>query len=199
MLDYAKPLANLIEELKQLPGIGAKSAQRIAFHILKSQTAEVDRLSDAIKHLKENLNLCEICGNITDVNPCKYCSDPARDAKLICVIEEPANITTIENTGRYRGTYHVLHGVLSPLQGVGPEHLRIGGLLDRIKKSGIEEVILATNPTAEGEATAFYLAKLLKPHGIRITRIATGIPVGSELDYVDAATVSRAIEGRREI
>lgn len=199
MLEYAKPLANLIDELKRLPGIGAKSAQRIAFHLLKSEAAEVDRLSDAIKHLKESLNLCEICGNITDENPCNYCSDPARDAKLICVIEEPANIATIENTGRYRGTYHVLHGVLSPLQGVGPEHLRIGSLLDRIKKTAVEEVILATNPTAEGEATAFYLAKLLKPHGIRISRIATGIPVGSELDYVDAATVSRAMEGRREI
>jgi len=198
MLEYAKPLANLIDELKQLPGIGAKSAQRIAFHLLKSEAEEVVRLSDAIQHLKENLNLCEICGNITDVNPCNYCSDPARDVKLICVVEEPANISTIENTGRYRGTYHVLHGVLSPLQGVSPEHLRIGGLLDRINKSDFEEVILATNSTAEGEATAFYLAKLMKPLGVRITRIATGIPVGSELDYVDTATISRALEGRRE-
>jgi len=199
MPEYAKPIARLIEELKRLPGIGPKSAQRIAFHLLKAEAAEAEQLAAAIQELKQSLRLCEVCNNVTDISPCGYCSDASRDSRLLCVVEEPGNIVPIEQTGRYRGHYHVLHGVLSPLQGIGPEQLRMANLLDRVRSGGVEEIILATNPTVEGEATALYLAKLLKPLGVRVTRIAMGIPVGGELEYADTATVSKAMEGRKEI
>ncbi|MBI1954761.1 MAG: recombination protein RecR [Acidobacteria bacterium] len=199
MPEYAKPMVRLIEELKRLPGIGSKSAQRIAFHLLKAEAAEAEQLAAAIRELKQSLRLCEVCNNVTDTSPCGYCSDASRDSRLLCVVEEPGNLVPIEQTGRYRGHYHVLHGVLSPLQGIGPEQLRMANLLDRVRSGGVEEVILATNPTVEGEATALYLAKLLKPLGVRVTRIAMGIPVGSELEYVDTATVAKAMEGRKEI
>ena len=199
MPEYAKPMARLIEELKRLPGIGPKSAQRIAFHLLKAEAAEAEQLAAAIRELKQSLRLCEVCNNVTDISPCGYCSDASRDSRLLCVVEEPGNIVPIEQTGKYRGHYHVLHGVLSPLQGIGPEQLRMANLLDRVRSGSVEEVILATNPTVEGEATALYLAKLLKPLGVRVTRIAMGIPVGGELEYADTATVSKAMEGRKEI
>ena len=199
MPEYAKPIARLIEELKRLPGIGPKSAQRIAFHLLKAEAAEAEQLAAAIQELKQSLRLCEVCNNVTDSSPCGYCADASRDSRLLCVVEEPGNIVPIEQTGRYRGHYHVLHGVLSPLQGIGPEQLRMANLLDRVRSGGVEEVILATNPTVEGEATALYLAKLLKPLGVRVTRIGMGVPVGSELEYADTATVAKAMEGRREI
>ena len=199
MPEYAKPMARLIEELKRLPGIGQKSAQRIAFHLLRAEAAEAEQLAAAIQELKQSLRLCEACNNVTDISPCGYCSDASRDSRLLCVVEEPGNIVPIEQTGRYRGHYHVLHGVLSPLQGIGPEQLRMANLLERARSGGVEEVILATNPTVEGEATALYLAKLLKPLGVRVTRIAMGIPVGGELEYADTATVSKAMEGRKEI
>ncbi|OFW08583.1 MAG: recombination protein RecR [Acidobacteria bacterium RIFCSPLOWO2_12_FULL_59_11] len=199
MPEYAKPIARLIEELKRLPGIGPKSAQRIAFHLLKAEAAEAEQLAAAIQELKQSLRLCEVCNNVTDSSPCGYCADASRDSRLLCVVEEPGNIVPIEQTGRYRGHYHVLHGVLSPLQGIGPGQLRMANLLDRVRSGGVEEVILATNPTVEGEATALYLAKLLKPLGVRVTRIGMGVPVGSELEYADTATVAKAMEGRREI
>ena len=199
MPEYAKPIARLIEELKRLPGIGPKSAQRIAFHLLKAEAAEAEQLAAAIQELKQSLRLCEVCNNVTDSSPCGYCADASRDSRLLCVVEEPGNIVPIEQTGRYRGHYHVLHGVLSPLQGIGPEQLRMANLLDRVRSGGVEEVILATNPTVEGEATALYLAKLLKPLGVRVTRIGMGVPVGGELEYADTATVAKAMEGRKEI
>ena len=202
MPEYAEPMARLIEELRRLPGIGPKSAQRIAFHLLKAEPEETERLADALRELKLRIRLCEVCNNFTDISPCAYCSDASRDARLLCVVEEPANIVPIEKTGTYRGRYHVLHGALSPLQGIGPEQLRIANLLERVKVSGgggVEEIIVATNPTVEGEATAFYLSKLLKPLGVRVTRIAMGIPVGGELEYTDSATVAKAMEGRKEL
>ena len=199
MPEYAGPLARLIDELKRLPGIGPKSAQRVVFHLLKTEAAEVEQLAAAIRDLKQSIRLCELCNNITDRSPCAYCADASRDARAVCVVEEPANILPIEKTGKYRGRYHVLHGVLSPLQGVGPDQLRIAGLLERLRGGEVEEVIVATNPTVEGEATAVYLSKLLKPLGVRVTRIALGLPVGGELEYADAATVAKAMEGRQEI
>lgn len=198
MPEYAKPMARLIDELKRLPGVGSKSAQRIAFHLLKMEDGEASDLAEAIRELKSSIRLCETCNNITESSPCAICNDVSRDARLLCVVEDSANIVPIEQTGRYRGRYHVLMGVLAPLQGVGPEQLRIEGLLDRVRSGGIEEVVVATNPTSEGEATAMYLAKLLKPLGARVTRIATGVPVGSELEYVDRATMARAMDGRKE-
>ena len=198
MPEYAKPMAKLIDELKHLPGLGAKSAQRIAFHLLKVEDGEADRLAEAIRELKASIRLCEVCNNITETSPCSICDDGSRDAQLLCVVEDSANIVAIEQTGRYRGGYHVLMGVLSPLQGVGPDQLRIDGLVNRVKQGGIQEVVMATNPTAEGEATALFLSKLLKPLGVRITRIATGVPVGSELEYVDRATMARAMDGRKD-
>jgi len=199
MPEYPEPMARLIEALRRLPGIGSKSAQRIAFHLLKADAEESERLAAALRDLKENIRLCETCNNFTDTSPCFYCADAARDSRLVCVVEEPANIVPIEKTGKYRGRYHVLHGVLSPLQGIGPDQLRIGNLLERVKSGGVEEVIVATNPTVEGEATAFYLSRLLKPLGVRVSRIAMGIPVGGELEYTDSATVAKAMEGRKEI
>lgn len=205
MPEYPEPMARLIEALRRLPGIGTKSAQRIAFHLLKADAEETESLASALRDLKENIRLCETCNNFTDTSPCLYCSDAARDSRLVCVVEEPANIVPIEKTNKYRGRYHVLHGVLSPLQGIGPDQLRIGNLLERIKSgsgsdgSRVEEVIVATNPTVEGEATALYLSRLLKPLGVRVSRIAMGIPVGGELEYTDSATVAKAMEGRREL
>jgi recombination protein RecR len=194
-----EPLARLVEQLQKLPGIGAKGAQRLAFHVLKNPREDAERLCEAIRDVKERVTYCSVCNNITDTDPCIFCTNPARDPRLICVVEEPQNVTVVEKTGGFRGTYHVLMGALSPLQGVGPDDLRIKGLLGRVGGGGVEEVILATNPTVEGEATALYLARLLKPLGIRVTRIAMGIPVGSDLEYADEVTMTRAMEGRRDI
>jgi recombination protein RecR len=192
-------LQNLVDQFKRLPGVGAKSAQRLAFHVLKTPREEAERLCDAIREVKDRVTYCSICNNITDTDPCVYCADPRRDARLICVVEEPQNVQVVEKTGGFRGAYHVLLGALSPLQGVGPDDLKIKGLLTRIGAGAVDEIILATNPTVEGEATAIYLARLLKPLGARVTRIAMGVPVGGDLDYTDAFTMSKAMEGRREM
>ena len=191
-------MARLIEELRKLPGIGTKTAQRLAFHILRSSMDDAEKLAHAIRELKKHLRLCSICNNITDVDPCGYCTNPARDQRLVCVVEEPTNIATIEKTRSYNGVYHVLHGTLSPIGGVGPEQLRIGNLLTRLPD--IDEVILATSPTTEGEATAGYLATEMRKlnAALKITRIATGVPAGSDIEYADEVTMSRAMEGRRE-
>ena len=199
MSKFAEPMSRLIDELKKLPGIGSKSAQRLAFHILRSSEDDAEALASAVRDVKANLRLCSICNNITDVDPCVYCSSPTRNQKLVCVVEEPTNIATVEKTRHYNGVYHVLHGSISPLHGVGPEQLRIANLLGRVSHGEIEEIILATNPTVEGEATATYLAQQLKRHGLRITRIAMGIPVGSDLEYTDEVTMLKAMEGRREM
>lgn len=198
-MSQPEPLVRLIEELKKLPGIGAKSAGRLAFHILRTPRDETERLCDAVRDVKEHVTYCSVCNNITDVDPCPLCGDAGRDRRVICVVEEPQNVSVVDRAGGYRGVYHVLMGAISPLQGVGPDDLKIKGLLARIAGGGVEEVILATNPTVEGEATAIYLARLLKPLGLRVTRIATGIPVGSDLDYADDLTVGKAIDGRREV
>jgi len=192
-------MARLIDELKKLPGVGSKSAQRLAFHILRSSADDAEALASAIRDLKANLRLCSICNNITDVDPCTYCSSPTRNTRLVCVVEEPTNIAAIEKTKSYNGVYHVLHGTLSPLHGVGPEHLRISSLAKRVEEGTVDELILATNPTVEGEATAHYLTRTLKRAGVRITRIATGIPAGSDIEYADEVTMSKAMEGRREL
>jgi recombination protein RecR len=194
-----EPLVRLIEEFKRLPGIGAKSAQRLAFHILRTPRDETDRLCDAVRDVKDRVTYCSICNNITDVDPCAICQDDMRDRRIICVVEEPQNVGAVEKTRDFKGLYHVLMGALSPLHGIGPDDLRIKGLLDRVATGAHQEVILATNPTVEGEATAIYLARLLKPLGIRVTRIATGIPVGSDLEYADEVTMGKAMEGRREV
>ena len=192
------PLIRLIEELQRLPGIGPKGAQRLAFHILKTPREQTDRLVVALRDVKERVTYCSICNNITDVDPCAYCSSDARDPRTICVVEEPQNVAAIEKTREFKGLYHVLMGAISPLQGIGPDDLKIKGLLGRIG-AGIDEVILATNPNVEGEATAIYLARLLKPLGVKVTRIATGVPVGSDLDYADEVTMTKSMEGRREV
>jgi len=192
-------LQHLIEQFKRLPGIGGKSAQRLAFHILRTPREETERLCEAIRLVKERVTYCTICSNITDADPCPICADETRDRRSICVVEEPPNVHVIEKTGGFRGTYHVLMGAISPLAGVGPDDLKIKGLLARIAAGGVEEIILATNPTVEGEATAIYLARLLKPLGPRVTRIAMGIPVGSDIEYADDLTMTRAMEGRREL
>jgi recombination protein RecR len=192
-------MARLIEELRKLPGIGTKSAQRLAFHILRSSPEDATALSDAVREVKARLKLCSICNNITDIDPCVYCSSTTRNQRLVCVVEEPTNIATVEKTRGYNGVYHVLHGTLSPLHGVGPEHLRISSLKTRVERGDVDEVILATSPTVEGEATAHYLADLLRNGNVRISRIATGVPAGSDIEYVDEVTMSRAMEGRREI
>jgi recombination protein RecR len=199
MRDYAAPVQTLIEEFKKLPGIGFKSAQRLAFHIIRTSKNDAERLAHAILQLKESIRYCSICNNITDIDPCRYCSDPSRDHSIICVVEEPHNLIAIEKTREFHGLYHVLLGVLSPLQGIGPEQLRIQGLLERVKDGKVNEVIIATNPSVEGEATALYLSKLIKPSDIRVTRIAMGVPVGGDLDYADEVTVSKALEGRRAL
>jgi recombination protein RecR len=200
MPDFARPIARLIDELKRLPGVGPKTAQRLAFHILRGNRDDALALADAIREAKESIRECSVCNNITDVDPCLYCSSATRNRKTICVVEEAANITAVEKTRQFNGLYHVLGGALSPLQGIGPEQLKIKSLLERLKGgANVEEIIIATNPNAEGEATAMYLSKLIKPLGIRVTRIATGIPVGSELEYADEVTMLKAMEGRREL
>src|SRR5690242_18291566 len=199
MPDFAEPLARLITEFKRLPGIGQKSAQRIAFHLLRAAREEVEQLSAAILDVKDKLGLCRVCNNISDGEQCQYCRDPHRDSKVVCVVEEPHNIVGIETTRQFEGRYHVLNGALSPLRGIGPEALKIKGLVERIGQGEIQEVIVATNPTVEGEATAVYLARLLKPLGVKVTRIAMGIPVGSDLEFADEVTISKAMEGRREM
>ena len=193
------PLTKLVEQLQRLPGIGAKSAQRLAFHVLKTPREEVERLADAMRDVKDRVTYCTVCSNITDVEPCYYCTDSGRDPRIICVVEEPENVAAVEKTRDFKGRYHVLMGALSPLHGVGPDDLKIKSLLARVGNGGVGEIILATNPTVEGEATALYLARLLKPLGVRVTRIAMGIPVGSDLEYADEVTMTRAMEGRREV
>ena len=201
MSKFAEPMARLIDELKKLPGVGAKTAQRYAFHILRSSEEDAAELASAIQHLKASLRLCSICNNITDVDPCTYCSSATRNQRLVCVIEEPTNIAAVEKTRSYNGVYHVLHGALSPIHGVGPEHLRISNLTRRVESGAVDELILATNPTIEGESTAVYLTKLLRKvaPSVKITRIATGIPAGSDIEYADEVTMQKALEGRREL
>jgi recombination protein RecR len=198
-MSHPEPLARLIEHLQRLPGIGAKSAQRLAYHILRTPREAADQLCAAVQDVKERVTYCSTCNNITDVDPCTFCTDERRERQVICVVEEPQNVAAIEKTREFRGTYHVLMGALSPLQGVGPDDLKIRGLLTRVGEGGVNEVVLATNPNVEGEATALYLARLLKPLGVRVTRIATGIPVGSDIEYADEITMSKAMEGRREV
>ena len=199
MPDYAPPLNRLIDELKRLPGIGQKTAQRLAFFLLRSDRDQALALSDAIREAKERIRQCSVCHNITDTDPCFFCTSPGRDKSLICVVEEATNIQAVEKTRQFRGMYHVLGGALSPLQGIGPDQLHIKSLIERLKASTVEEIIIATNPTAEGEATAVYLSKLIKPLGVRVTRIAMGIPVGSDLEYADEITMLKAMEGRRDL
>jgi len=199
MLDYVEPVTRLIDELERLPGIGRKSAQRLAFHILRSSREEAGRLIDAINEVKDKIILCSVCHNITDVDPCHFCTSPARDHRLILVVEEPYNLVTIEKTREYKGLYHVLHGALSPIRGIGPDQLRIKSLLDRLRSGEAEEIILATNPNTEGEATANYLSRLLKPLGLKTTRIAMGVPVGSDLEFADEVTMHKALANRHEV
>jgi recombination protein RecR len=192
-------MARLIEELKKLPGVGTKSAQRFAFHILRATDDDAAALAEAVRGLKANLRLCSICNNVTDVDPCAYCASPTRNQRLVCVVEEPTNIASVERTRGYQGVYHVLHGTLSPLHGVGPDQLRTKTLLARVERGEIDEVILATSPTLEGEATANWLASAMRGFPVRITRIATGVPAGSDIEYADEVTMARAMEGRREL
>jgi recombination protein RecR len=194
-----EPLTRLVEHLQRLPGIGRKSAQRLAFHILRTPREDAERLCEAVRDVKDKVTYCSVCNNITDVEPCAYCSDEGRDRRVICVVEEAQNVSVIEKTREFKGTYHVLMGAISPLQGIGPDELKIRGLLSRVEGGSVEEVILATNPNVEGEATAIYLARLLKPLGVRVTRIAMGVPVGSDLEYADEVTMNKAMEGRREV
>jgi recombination protein RecR len=192
-------LQELVDQFKKLPGVGAKSAQRLAFHVLRTPREDAERLCQAIRDVKDRVTYCTTCNNITDTDPCLICGDETRDRRVICVVEEPQNVNVVDRSGGFRGVYHVLMGAISPLQGIGPDDLKIKGLLARIGVDGVDEVILATNPTVDGEATAIYLARLLKPLGIRVTRIATGIPVGSDMDYADDLTVGKAMDGRREV
>ncbi|HKT11337.1 MAG TPA: recombination mediator RecR [Terriglobia bacterium] len=199
MSEYAAPLARLIDELKRLPGIGQKSAQRIAFHLERAPREDVQRLAEALLEAKDKIRLCSVCNNLTESDPCEYCSDPRRDAEVLCVVETPYNVISVEKAHEFRGRYHVLHGALSPLQGIGPEQLKLKNLIDRLKDGTVRELIVATSPTVEGEATAVYLARLVKPLGVKVSRIAMGIPVGSDLEYADEVTMLRALEGRREM
>jgi len=204
MLDYAEPVTKLIDEFKRLPGVGQKSAQRMAFHILRMSDTDVERFVAAMQEVKLRITQCSVCNNLTDVDPCRYCSSPSRDRSMICVIEEPFNLVAVEKTRSYKGLYHVLHGSLSPIRGLGPDDIHLANLLPRLKpenNDGIEvrEVILATNPNTEGEATANYISRLLKPLGVRVTRIAMGMPVGSDLEYVDEVTMDKALSNRHEI
>src|SRR6476659_829427 len=204
MLDYSEPVAKLIDEFKRLPGIGTKSAQRLAFYVLRRPLPEVESFANALIEVKEKIVFCSICNNLTDVNPCLYCSNPKRDRSVICVVEEPYNLVAVEKTRSFKGLYHILHGSLSPMRGVGPDELMLANLLTRLlpeNNEGIEvkEVIIATNPTTEGEATANYIARLLKPIGVKVTRIAMGMPVGSDIEYVDEVTMERALANRHEI
>ena len=199
MSRYAEPMDRLIEELKKLPGVGAKSAQRFAFHILRSSDDDAAALAEAVRGLKASLRLCSICNNVTDIDPCVYCTSPTRNQRLVCVVEEPSNIAAVERTRSYQGVYHVLHGTLSPLHGMGPDQLRTTTLVARVARGEVDEVIVATSPTLEGEATAHWLASALRPLHVRITRIATGVPAGSDIEYADEVTMMKAIEGRREL
>ncbi len=199
MSKFAEPMSRLIDELKKLPGVGAKSAQRLAFHILRSSDEDAEALAVAVRDVKASLRLCSICNNITDVDPCAYCTSATRNQRLVCVVEEPTNIAAIEKTKHFNGVFHVLHGALSPLHGIGPEQLRISNLITRVEAGTVDEVIIATNPTVEGEATATYLSQQLKRAGVKVTRIAMGIPVGSDIEYTDEVTMLKAMEGRREL
>ena len=204
MLDYSEPVARLIDEFKRLPGIGSKSAQRLAFYVLRRPKEEMENFVAALQEVKEKIVFCSVCNNLTDVNPCLYCSNPKRDRSMICIVEEPYNLVAVEKTRSYRGLYHILHGSLSPIRGVGPDELMLPNLLPRLlaeNNDGVEvqEVIIATNPTTEGEATANYIARLLKPLGVRTTRIAMGMPVGSDPEYVDEVTMDKALTNRHEI
>ena len=203
MSRYAEPMARLIEELRKLPGVGTKSAQRFAFHILRSSDEDAAALAEAVRDLKANLRLCSICNNVTDVDPCAYCSSTTRNQRLVCVVEEPTSIASVERArgarGGYQGVYHVLHGTLSPLHGIGPDQLRTSTLISRAEHGELDEGILATSPTLEGEATASWLATALRGFPVRITRIATGVPAGSDIEYADEVTMARALEGRKEV
>ena len=204
MLDYAEPVTKLIDEFKRLPSIGQKSAQRLAFHILRSPEADVERLIQALHEVKQTISECSVCNNLTDVNPCRFCSLPSRDRSQLCVVEQPYDLVAVEKTRSYKGLYHVLHGSLSPIRGVRPSDLRIDNLLPRLKpenNEGVEvrEIILATNPNTEGEATANYISRLLKPLGVRVTRLAMGMPVGSDLEYADEVTMDKALANRHEM
>ncbi len=199
MKDFADPLARLIDELRRLPGIGQKSAQRIAFHVERAPREEAERLAAAILDAKDKIHLCSVCNNLTEADPCEYCSDPRRNPEVVCVVETPYNLLAVEKTREFHGQYHVLHGALSPLQGIGPEQLKLKNLFDRLKTGKVKELIVATSPTVEGEATAVYLSKLIKPLGVKVSRIAMGVPVGSELEYADEVTMLKALEGRREM
>jgi recombination protein RecR len=204
MLEYAEPVTKLIDELKRLPGIGHKSAQRLAFHIMRTPEIELERLTTAMRDVKERIVLCSVCNNLTEIDPCRICASPSRDHSVICVVEEPHSMVAVEKTRSFKGVYHVLHGSLSPIRHIGPNELHLANLLPRLKpenNDGLEvsEVILATNPTTEGEATANYISRLLKPLGLRVTRIAMGMPVGSDLEYVDEVTMDKALANRHEI
>ena len=198
MARYAEPMARLIDELKKLPGVGTKTAQRFAFHILRSSDEDASALADAVRGLKTSLRLCSVCNNITDIDPCAYCASPSRNQRLVCVVEEPTNIDAVERS-RFNGVYHVLHGTLSPLHGVGPDQLRTRSLVQRVERGDVDEVILATSPTLEGEATASWIAGTLRLFSVRITRIATGVPAGSDIEYADEVTMAHALEGRHEM
>lgn len=199
MSDFAEPLSRLIQEFKRLPGIGQKSAQRIAFHVLRTERGDCERLAQAIFDVKDKLGLCQLCNNISDGELCPFCRDPHRDPTQICVVEEPHNILPVETTRSFEGLYHVLHGSISPLKGIGPDKLKIKNLISRLESGQVREIILATNPTVEGEATAAYLARLLKPLGPRVSRIAMGIPAGSDIEFADEVTMSKSLENRREM